>query len=202
MTDDLARTRDRSTRLLCATALGEATAPEELLPIVYDELREIAVRLLGSRGRRSTLQPTDVIHAAWLKLIDPNAAGIPRVDGRIHFQRLAARAMRFVLVDHARARCAEKRGGPRRRVTLDENLEGIADQAVDVLFVHEGLERLRAVDSQLAEIVEMRFFGGMTMAEISQALGISLSSVNRGWRLARAWWLEEFADEAEERRER
>jgi RNA polymerase sigma factor (TIGR02999 family) len=200
MTDDLVRTRDHTTRLLRATMQGEAAAPEELLPIVYDELREIAVRLLAGRGRRSTLQPTDVIHAAWLRLTDPDAAGLRQVDGRVHFQRLAARAMRFVLVDHARAKSAEKRGGPRRRVTLDENLEGIADQAVDVLFVHEGLDRLRAVDAQLADIVEMRFFGGMTIAEIAQVLGVSTSSVNRGWRLARAWWLEEFADGDGERR--
>lgn len=184
---------DRSqhaTRLLQSAVTGDSTADEELIPVVYDELREIAGRLL--RGERDSLQPTELVHEAYVRLV-PNARS--GWEGEVHFRRLAARAMRFVLVDRARARLSDKKGAGRRPVTLDEDLAGMADQAESVLFVHEGLEALHRVDDQLAEIVELKFFGGLTIPEIATCLGSSPRTVDRGWRVARAWWLAEYTQE-------
>jgi len=186
-----------TTRLLRACSAGKPEAAEELLPHVYDQLRGIARRLLQSAHGGHTLQPTELIHEAYVRLIDPveDEEEDRRFTDRLHFTRVAARAMRFVLVDHARARLSQKRGGDRHRVTLDTRLADVAHQADGVVFVHEGLESMAAFDPQLAQIVELRFFGGMTMEEIAQVVDASLSTVNRGWRLARAWWIREFGDD-------
>ena len=111
---------------------------------------------------------------------------------KLHFLRLAARAMRCVLVDHARANMAQKRGSSRKRVTLNEDLAELVDDAGAVLEVHDGLEALGEMDPQLVDIVEMRFFGGMSMVEIAGVLDVSESTVHRGLRLIRAWWMEEY----------
>jgi RNA polymerase sigma factor (TIGR02999 family) len=174
---------------------GDLAASEELMPIVYDELRRIASRLMQSQGRAHTMQPTELIHEAYLRLVDDDETDHDRKwEGRLHFTRVAARAMRFVLVDHARGKLAKKRGGERHRVTLDTRVSAIADNAEQVLFVHDGLDRLAAVDEQLAKIVELRFFGGMTMDEIANSLESSTRTVERGWRVARAWWIKEFGE--------
>jgi RNA polymerase sigma factor (TIGR02999 family) len=164
-----------------------------MLPRAYEALRALARRMLFERGGPKTIEPTELIHEADVRLCGPAA---PDFEGRTHFARVAARAMRNVLVVRARRRGAQKRGGAGRGVTLDTQLGAIADESEALLSVHEGLEHLARVDAQLAEIVELRFFGGMRREEIATALGVSPRSVDRGWRTARAWWLEEYAPEA------
>ncbi len=182
-----------TTSLLIAVSRSDLKAGKELVPLIYDELRTIADKVLAS-SPRATLQPTELIHEAYLRMVDPSAVA-DEWDGQVHFQRVAARAMRFVLVDRARSRFAQKRGGAHRAVTLNEDLVGRVDQVATALQVHEGLERLTEVDAQLSQLVELRFFGGLSMDEIAENLGISPRSAARSWRLARAWWIEEYGDE-------
>lgn len=182
---------EHTTRLLRAVRDGTPAAAEELLPFVYEELRHIASRLLQRERSGHTLEATALIHEAWLKLAG-EAADV--WQGRVHFLRVAARAMRHVLVDHARNRVADKRGGGRRRVTLDTQLAEVADDAAQLLQVQDGLERLQAIDPWLAQVVEMKFFAGMTMDQIAAALDSSTRTVERAWRSARAWWLTELGE--------
>lgn len=185
----------RTTTLLRRFADGEAAAADELLPLLYEELRAIARRLLADQ-RSATLQPTELIHEAWLRLAGPGAA--ERYDDRLHFRRVAAKAMRYVVVDRARARSADKRGGGERPATLDEaHVAAHVEAANDVLAVHEGLQALAGVDAQLAELVELRFYGGLTMDEVAEILGMSRRSAQRAWQLARAWWLQEYGERSE-----
>ncbi len=160
---------------------------EELLPLMYGELHAMAERMMRSQAPGHTLQPTALIHEAFVRLIDP---GQLQITDRLHFKRLAARAMRYVLLDHAKALRAQKRGGSRRAVTLDESLIELSQRADDLYALDESLSRLHAVDERLAQIVEMRFFGGMTHEEIAGALETSVRTVERSWRLARAWLLQ------------
>lgn len=189
MSDDKART----TRLLRAVCEGEPQAAEQLFPVVYTELRRLAGQIVG-RGpaRPAGLQATELIHEAYLRLVDVDADRQREIDSRLHFKRLAAKAMRGVLVDQARAQQADKRGGAQQRVTLQEDLAALSQDSSAVLEVDEGLAALRAFDPQLAELVELRFFGQMTVPEVATALGVSESSVARSWRLARAWWVSEY----------
>ena len=184
---------ERTTRLLQALTGGDAVAAEQLLPLVYGELRQIAGRLMHAEARGHTMQPTELIHEAYVRLA--GGAQGAEFDGALHFKRVAARAMRFVLVDHARAKLASKRGGRRGHVTLDTQLFTIHDRAEEMLFVHEGLEQLQAVDPQLASVVELRFFAGMTMEEIAAALEVSTRTAERCWRTARAWWVSQFGSD-------
>lgn len=188
---DPAPPRVETTRLLRAMGDGEAAAAERLLPLVYDELHRMADRLMRQERADHTLQATALLNEAFLRLVDAR-------DGyadRAHFLRVAARAMRHVLVDHARARAAQKRGGAQARVDLDESAVLAADQAASLLAVDEILARLAALDPQLGEIVELRYFGGMKDAEVAEALGTSLRSVQRAWRTARAWLQRELGIE-------
>jgi len=182
-----------TTRLLRALAGGHVEAEQPLIDLVYHELRGLAQRLLVDNPR-ATLQATELIHEAWLRLIDPHEAGDERWDGRGHFQRVAARAMRYVLVDRARARFTLKRGGAPAQLP-DEELVGEDRDLSETLHVHEGLELLAAVDPDLARVVELRFFGGLTMDEVADAMGISVRSAHRSWRLAKAWWHTQFGDD-------
>lgn len=182
---------EHTTRLLRAMHEGAPAAAAELLPIVYEELRRIAARLLQGERAGHTMDPTALIHEAYIKLVQDGAQAW---QGRLHFTRVAARAMRNVLVDYARERLADKRGGGRVRVTLDTRLGAIADDAEQVMAVHDGLERLHAIDPHLAQIVELRFFAGMTTEQIAAALATSTRTVERGWRLARAWWMTELGE--------
>ncbi len=181
---------DRATRLLSSVTGGDEVAAEGLVPCVYEELREIAGRLMRN-DRSATIQPTELIHEAYLRLIHHDEDSW---ESRVHFKRVAARAMRTVLIDRARARMSHKRGAGQRPVTLDENVSSLVDEAESLLFVQEGLEQLRAFDPQLAEIVELRFFGEMTIEEVAVSLGVSKRTVDRGWRLARSWWIAEYAE--------
>jgi RNA polymerase sigma factor (TIGR02999 family) len=174
----------QTTRLLLELSGGQEEAGKALLPLLYDELRTIARRLLADQSKSHTLQPTELVHEAWLRLIDHTQAG---PANQVHFLRLAARAMRFVLVDHARAKGAGKRGGGRRPITLDDNVAVDADRAAELLALDEALQNLGRVDRDLERLVELRFFGGLKHEEIAHNLGTSLRTVERDWRLARAW---------------
>lgn len=196
VTDDpTAQTR----HLLQRINAGDAEAVEKLLPYIYDELHGLARRIMAGERHEHTLQPTALINEAFMRLIDRND---PQWEDRMHFVRVAARAMRNVLVDHARARSAAKRGGGNVKVTLDEGLVLEGDDPESLLHVHETLERLAGVDPQLGQIVELRFFGGLKDAEIGAALGVSERTVQRGWRMARAWLSREMASDKVDDRDR
>jgi RNA polymerase sigma factor (TIGR02999 family) len=173
---------------------GDAQAMDQLVPLVYDELRGLARRELRKDRPGHTLQPTELVHDAYARLVDLELSW----QDRVHFYRMAARTMRRVLVDYARARRAEKRGGGAVMVTLDE-ARGLGDQpASDVLDLADALERLAKVDDRMSQAVEFFYFGGLSYDEIAQALGISRATVDRDLRFARAWLRRELApaDEA------
>jgi len=155
-----------------------------LLPTLYTELRAIAVRHLSGERKDHTLQPTALIHEAYLRLSGGKQSGF---NGRTHFLAVASIAMRRVLVDHARARNAAKRGGGWQRVTVDESIAIRDDRIEDVLAVDAALDRFARIDPKAARIIEMRFFAGMTEREVAEALGTSERWVRKQWAYARAW---------------
>ena len=176
------RTGHTVTDLLAASRRGDSAAFDELLPMLYDELRAIADRHMRGERPDHTLQPTALVHEAFLRLSGAEIA----YDDRTHFIRAASQAMRRVLVDHARARQAAKRGG-NLRVTLDEALVPQDDRIVDLLVLDDALNRLAAAEPRWARVVELRFFGGLEVTEVADALGISTATAKRDWHFARAW---------------
>ena len=177
------------TRLLDEWRRGDEGALDALLPLVYSELREMARRYLGRERRDHTLQPTAVVHEAFLRLVKQR-----RVDwkSRSHFFGVAAQAMRRILVDHARSRAADKRGGGQTLIPLDAAPGEVAPRAVDLIALDDALGRLEKLDRAKASVVEMRFFGGLTIDETAEALGASPSTVKRDWTLARAFLYREL----------
>jgi RNA polymerase sigma factor (TIGR02999 family) len=177
------------TRLLQAHAAGDPAALDELLPRVYEELRRLArARFRGERTGH-TLQPTALVHEAYLEL-----ARLDRIrwQNRAQFFALAARAMRNVLADHAVAKRAAKRGGERRPVPLDEVELADGGPSVDLLALRQALDRLEAIDSRQVRVLECRLFGGLSIDETAAALGISAATVSRDWTFARAWLAREL----------
>jgi RNA polymerase sigma factor (TIGR02999 family) len=177
------------TRLLLDWDRGDDSAREALVPHVYDELRRIAASYLSRERPGHTLQPTALVHEAYLRLIDQR-----RVNwrNRAQFVGLAAMMMRRVLVNHARDRAAAKRGGGAEHVPLTVALEPFEEPQIDVLVVHDALDRLEALDSRKGRIVELKFFGGLTTDEIAQVLRISPATIEREWTFARAWLYDEM----------
>ena len=175
------------TELLAAWAAGDRRAADRLLPAVYDELRRQAARAMRREPDGSTLQPTALVHEAYLRLVDQRAPW----HSRAQFFGVAAQAMRRVLVDHARARHAAKRGGGAPQITLGDAAAqqpgAAADSAADVLALHDALTRLAALDPDQARLVELRYFAGLTIEETAAALGSSPATVKREWAVARAW---------------
>ena len=161
---------------------GRQGSLERLLPLVYGELRAIAHRQLGVRGGRGTFSTTELVHEAYLKLVDQSHA---EWRDRAHFLALASVAMRHVLVDRAKARAALKRGGGRRQVSFDEARVGQEGQPEALLQLDEALERLAAAEPRLARVVECRFFGGLTEEEIAEVLAVTVRTVQRDWAKAR-----------------
>jgi len=161
------------------------------MALVYDELREIARRRLRAERPDHTLRPTALVHDAYVRLAD---AGPISVEGRRHFLRLAARAMRQVLVDSARAHGARKRGGGWRRVTLQGDLAGAETDPWDVIDLHDALSRLAELDPELERLVELRFFTGLTVDEAAEALGVSPRKAAKDWSAVRLWLRRELAD--------
>ena len=179
------------THLLKEWSDGDPQALDELTPLVYEELRRQATRYLRKERPNHSLQATALIHEAFLRLID-----VKNVEwqNRAHFFAIAANLMRRILVDHARRRDAEKRGGPQVCLTLDERLAWAKEPDVDLLAIDEALDRLAAIDEQQARVVELRFFSGLTVEETAAALGISPKTVKRDWSVARAWLKREIGD--------
>jgi len=173
-----------ATELLSRMNAGDTGAQERLLELLYDELRGTAERAMRSERRDHTLQPTALVHEAFLKLVDETNVAW---SGRAHFLGVAARAMRQVLVDHARRRKAEKRGSGQERVPLDDALLRFESSAIDLLALDEALSSLAGHDEELARLVELRFFGGLTVEETGRVLGLSVRQVEGAWITARAW---------------
>ena len=172
------------TRILDLAQAGDPTAADQLLPLVYEELRKLAARKMAGESPGQTLQPTALVHEAWLRLSQQSHA---RWQNREHFYAMAAEVMRRILVDRARRRQARKHGGQLERVNLDAvELPEFGNDAV-ILHVHEALERLAAEDSEKAQVVKLRFFVGLENAEVATLLGVSEKTVQRHWTFAKAW---------------
>jgi RNA polymerase sigma factor (TIGR02999 family) len=189
------RETERATQCLQRIGEGDASAADDLLPLVYDELHRLAAGLMRGQRPDHTLQPTALLHEAYLKLVDERQRA--SFDSRSHFLAVAAKAMRNVLVDHARRRGAEKRGGEHGRITLSQVAETFADSAPDVLALDEALSRLSTMDDGLGKIVELRFFGGLSVEETAAVMGVSEPTIVRSWRVARMWLQRELAPAAE-----
>ena len=182
------------TRLLRDAGAGDRGAADRLLPLVYDELRGLAARTMRGERVDHTLQPTALVHEAYLKLVDQRDANW---NDRTHFVAVAATAFRRIVVDHARRRSSEKRGGGMRRAPTSE-LRGLTVEAPDeVLAIDEALSRLADLDARKARVVELRFFGGLELDEVAHVLSISRATVKRDWAAARAWLQTEIAGEEE-----
>jgi len=187
-----ARTRKDVTGLLVAWVHGDESVLDELMPIVHAELRRLARRLMrGERGNH-TLQTTALVNEAYLRLVDLNRV---RWQDRAHFFAISARLMRRILVDHARSRKYLKRGGALRHVSLDEALVVSGERGTDLVALDDALAALAAVDPRKSQVVELRFFGGLSLEEAAEALHVSCETVGRDWRLARAWLLRELSRE-------
>ncbi len=174
------------TELLGQVRAGDRAAFSRLWPVVYEELRTLAARLLRGERAGHTLRPTALVNEAYLRLVDQRAGW----QDRSHFFAVAAQAMRRILVDYARAHLASKRGGIAPRLSLDDQADGVAGADIaldDVIEVDAALGELAALDSTEARIVELRYFGGLTLEETAAALGVSLATVKREWQVARAW---------------
>ena len=178
------------TELLAEAGRGDREAWKALVPLVYDELKKLADAEMHRERAGHTLQPTALVNEAYLRLVNLKEA---KFNSRAHFFGAAAQAMRRILVDHARAKRAVKRGGSAERAELDSSLVSFEERSTDLLALDESLRRLAAMDAQQAHIVELRFFGGLTFEEVAQVIGVSLSSVERQWRIARAWLLKEIS---------
>lgn len=176
-------------QLLHRLDAGDAGAADELLPLVYDELHQLAQRMMTKERGHHTLQATALINEAFVRLAGPKAQAF---ESRRHFMGVAARAMRNVLIDHARRRSADKRGKAQQAVTLCDQVVMESGGPEELLTVHEGLEALAAQDPKLAQIVELRFFAGLSHPEIAEILETPLRSVERGWQFARAWLRRQF----------
>jgi len=182
--------RGEVTRLLSRLGAGDRGAMEDLLPIVYEELRRIARAHLRRERKGHSLQTTALTHEAYLRLA---ARESMRWSDRVHFLSVAAQAMRRVLVEHARARGRKKRGGGYRRVTLDDQVAAPAGSLIDLVALDAALEKLAAVDPRKARVVELLYFGGLSAAEAAECTGTTSRTVERDWRYARLWLLRELA---------
>lgn len=172
---------------------GNRASADVLLSLVYDELRKIAARYLRKERSGHTLQPTALVHEAYMKLID--ISDINWQD-RAHFFAVAANVMRHILVDHARARLSEKRGGDSQRIELEDAISLSEEQNIDLIALDEALCELAGFDQQQCRIVELRFFGGLTVEETAHVVGISPATVKREWALAKAWLFRKLSAEA------
>lgn len=182
---------DDITALLVAWGRGDEAALQQLIPLVHRELHQIARRCLKGERPGHTLQPTALVNEAYLRLVD-----VRRVNwkNRTHFLAMSARLMRRVLVDFARARQSQKRGG--MKVSLDEAHGGSTERGQDLVALDEALTTLSAIDERKARVIEMRFFGGLTAEETAAVLDVSRETVLRDWRLARAWLMQELLKSA------
>jgi RNA polymerase sigma factor (TIGR02999 family) len=181
----------RVTKLLQDWSHGDKQALNELMPVVYQELKKLASSYLRSERPDHTLQPTALIHEVYIRLIGQN---MPEWENRAHFFGVAARLMRQILIDHARSRSAERRGGPNQsKILLDDVPLFSQDQAAELLAFDEALRKLAELDERKAKIIEMRSFAGMNVDETARALNVSEATIKREMRLAKAWLMRELA---------
>jgi RNA polymerase sigma factor (TIGR02999 family) len=173
------------TRLLDAAVAGDPQAAAELLPLVYTELRKLAMARMAAESPGQTLDATALVHEAYVRLVDSDKGR--NWNSRGHFFAAAAEAMRRILIDQARRKMSRKHGGGIERVPLEEVEIGAPDPTVDILAVNEALEKLANFDKPAAELVKLRYFAGLTLAQAADALGVSSSSADRQWAYARAW---------------
>ncbi len=184
------------TQTLVATSeLDPSEAVRQLMPLVYEELRALAEKQLRSENAGHTLQPTALVHEVFMRLVEQSKVNW---KGRAHFLAVSAQAMRRILVDHARTRGRAKRGGEWRRVVLGEQLVPPKLREVDSVALNDALEALATLDEQQARIVELRFFGGMSVAEVAHVLGVSKRKIEGDWTHAKAWLRAELSPEAEQ----
>src|SRR5438046_346985 len=173
------------THILSAIEQGDASAAEQLLPLVYDELRRLAAQKLAQEKPGQTLQATALVHEAYLRLVESEKT--QHWNSRGHFFAAAAEAMRRILVDQARRKLSLRRGGNLQRRPIEDQEIEAPEPSVDLLAVHEALERFQEVDATAAHIVKLRYFAGLTIPQVAEALGISTSTADRSWAYARAW---------------
>ncbi len=171
------------TGLLTALSDGNREATDKLIPLVYTELKRLASSYLRNERGGHTLQPTALVHEVFLKLVDQNV----KWESRSHFFAMAAKLMRRILVDYARAYKAEKRGGEEEKISLDEVFVFARERPAEMIALDEALEKLAEIDSRRSKVVELKFFGGLTTEEIATVLGVHPNTVLRDWNLARAW---------------
>ena len=181
-------------RILCSIDQGDQQAAEQLLPLVYAELRRLAAQRLACERPGQTLTATGLVHDAYLRLVGP--ADAPAFNSRGHFFAAAAEAMRRILIERARRRRSLKHGGKRTRVELNSACLVADGPSLDILAVDEALTRLASEQPEKAELVKLRFFGGLSTAESAAAMGISLATAERYWAFARGWLYAELADRA------
>ncbi len=185
------------TLLLIKLTDGNETVLEKLLPLIYDELRQLAGRYLRRERSDHTLQPTALVHEAYLKLVDQTQV---RWQNRAHFIGVAAQVMRRILVDHARRHTAEKRGGAAEVLPLEEEILVVSnsqtsEKGLELLALDEALENLAKLDPQKAKIVELRYFGGLSVEETAEVMNCSAVTIKRQWRMAKAWLYGRMKDE-------
>jgi RNA polymerase sigma factor (TIGR02999 family) len=185
-------TSKQVSELLLHWGKGDRQALESLLPLVYEELRRLARSHLRRHRPNHTLQTTAVVHEAYLRMAENKSL---RIENRAHFLGIAAQLMRWILVDYERKRRAAKRGSGVAPLTLDEDIEtpSASGRSVDLLALNEALDRLGKLDGQQSQIIELRYFGGLSIEDTSEFLGISPATVKRGWASARAWLLREMS---------
>jgi RNA polymerase sigma factor (TIGR02999 family) len=187
---------DAITQALDAIEQGDPHAASQLLPLVYEELRKLAAQKLAQEKPGQTLQATALVHEAYLRLVEGDKA--PHWNGRGHFFAACAEAMRRILVDQARRKLSLRRGGNRQRHPIQDREIEAPEPSVDVLAVHEALERFQGVDATAAQIVKLRYFAGLTIPQAAEALSISTSTADRSWAYARAWLHTALKQDAEE----
>lgn len=180
------------TELLASYGRGDKESLDQLMPIVYEELRRQAARYLRREQAGHTLQTTALIHEAYVRLVDQRNM---QWQNRAHFFGIAAQMMRRILVDHARSKKRAKRGGSEVRVSLDEATVAVKGQDLDVVALDEALQRLAEIDEQQSKVVELRFFSGLSVEETAEVMGISKSTVKRDWSMAKAWLHRELSSD-------
>ena len=187
----MASDSDNVTRLLLEWGDGNQQALEALVPLIYKELRNLAHNFLYRERLGHTLQTTALVHEAYLKLIDQNDA---RWQNRAHFFAIAAQAMRRILIDSARKHAAAKRGGPQAELSLDEVADIALEPDINLLKLDEALNELAKIDPRQSRIVELRYFGGLTIEETAEVISVSPATVKREWMMARAWLHQEITE--------
>jgi len=180
--------------LLLRWSKGESAAREQLVPLVYDELRRLARQRLARQRHNHTLQSTALVHEAYLRLMDHTSV---RWDDRVHFFAVAAQLMRRILIDHARRKGARKRGGDCMTLLLDETLVPPKQREIDMVALDDALNALAKLDERQSRLVELRFFAGLSIEETAQALEVSPATVKREWATARLWLLHEMSRSAQ-----